>query len=78
MNCFECAVGGEIAAAVATCRHCGVGLCLEHLGQAQQYTVGGTFFGCPHDVRAGAAATTVTPPEHQTSHRRPTPVGLAP
>ena len=35
MECYECAIRGEAVAAVATCRHCGVGLCLEHLAEAQ-------------------------------------------
>jgi hypothetical protein len=51
MDCYECAIRGEAVAAVATCRHCGVGLCLEHLAEAQAYRVGGTLFGCPHDLR---------------------------
>ena len=42
-------------AAVATCRHCGVGLCLEHLAEAQRYRPGGTIFGCPHDLSAAGA-----------------------
>jgi hypothetical protein len=52
MNCFECAIHGETVAAVGTCHHCGVGLCLEHLHAAQDYRVGGTFYGCPHDLTA--------------------------
>lgn len=51
MNCFECAVRGAAVPAVATCRNCGAGLCLEHLAEAQSYRVGGTLFGCPHDLR---------------------------
>ena len=51
MNCFECALRGDAVAAVATCRHCGEGLCLEHLGEAQSYRVGGTTIGCGHDPR---------------------------
>jgi len=50
MNCFECAIGGKTVAAVATCRHCRVGLCLDHLRQQQAYRVGGTVFGCPHNL----------------------------
>ena len=50
MDCFECAVKGEAVAAVATCRHCGVGLCLDHLIDAHSYRVGGTTFGCPHEI----------------------------
>lgn len=54
MNCYECALRGESVAAVATCRHCGVGMCLEHLRKAQSYRVGGTLWGCPHDLSAAA------------------------
>lgn len=54
MNCYECALRGESAAAVATCGHCGVGMCLEHLREAQSHRVGGTLYGCPHDLSAAA------------------------
>jgi hypothetical protein len=50
MDCHECALRGEAVAAVATCRNCGVGLCLEHLAVAQRYRPGGTIYGCPHDL----------------------------
>jgi hypothetical protein len=56
MDCFECAVKGAAVAAVATCQHCGVGLCLDHLREAHNYTVAGTRFGCPHDLTAELAA----------------------
>lgn len=52
MNCHECALDGETVVAVATCRHCGVGLCIEHLQAAQSYRAGGTLYGCPHDLTA--------------------------
>jgi hypothetical protein len=52
MDCFECAVSGEAVAAVATCQHCGVGLCLDHLREAHSYSVAGTHYGCPHDLTA--------------------------
>jgi hypothetical protein len=48
MNCHECAIEGEAVPAVATCRHCGAGLCLEDLQKALDYRVGGTLFGCSH------------------------------
>ena len=57
MDCFECAVKGEAVAAVATCRHCGVGLCLDHLREAQSYTVAGMHYGCPHDLTAELQAS---------------------
>jgi hypothetical protein len=65
MNCFECAKANDIAAAVGVCRHCGVGLCLDHLFEAEEYRVGGTTYACGHElrrakplrgVRAGSAA----------------------
>ena len=34
MNCFECAKVNDTVAAVGVCRHCGVGLCLDHLIEA--------------------------------------------
>jgi hypothetical protein len=52
MECYECAIRGEAVAAIATCRYCGVGLCLEHLAEAQRHRPGGTLFGCPHDLNA--------------------------
>ena len=48
MDCFECAKANETAAAVGVCRHCGVGLCLDHLAAAREFTVGGTSYACPH------------------------------
>ena len=30
MNCFDCAMRGEVSSAVAICAGCGAGLCLEH------------------------------------------------
>lgn len=62
MDCYECALRGEAVAAVATCRHCGAGLCLDHLREAQAHRVGGTTFGCPHNLSTAVsvhpAATT--------------------
>jgi hypothetical protein len=50
MNCFECAKTHDTVAAVGICQHCGVGLCLDHLVDASNYTVGGTLLGCPHQM----------------------------
>ena len=36
MNCFECAKANDTVPAVGVCRHCGVGLCLDHLIEAQR------------------------------------------
>lgn len=52
MNCFECAKANDAVPAVAMCEHCGVGLCLDHLVEAREYRVGGTLWGCPHDLPA--------------------------
>jgi hypothetical protein len=50
MNCFECAKANDTVPAVAICQHCGVGVCLDHLVEAHDYLVGGTLFGCPHEM----------------------------
>ena len=50
MNCFECAQANDTVVAVGVCRHCGVGLCLDHLVDAGAYRVGGTVFGCGHEL----------------------------
>ena len=50
MNCFECANANDTVPAVATCGHCGVGLCLDHLIEARKYRVGGTLWACPHNL----------------------------
>jgi hypothetical protein len=50
MNCFECAKTNTVVPAAGVCRHCNVGLCVEHLLEANAHRVGGTTFGCPHTV----------------------------
>jgi len=50
MNCFECAKVNDSVAAVAFCLHCGVGLCLDHLVEAHEFTVAGTNYACPHEI----------------------------
>jgi len=50
MNCFECAKSNAAVPAAGVCPHCSVGLCLEHLLEANAHRVGGTTFGCPHAV----------------------------
>jgi hypothetical protein len=50
MNCFECAKANDVVPAVGLCRHCSVGLCLDHLIEASEYRVAGTVFGCPHGM----------------------------
>jgi hypothetical protein len=50
MNCYECAIGGEGVVAVAVCKRCGVGMCLEHLALAQDFSVGGIPHACRHPL----------------------------
>ena len=50
MNCFECAKSNDTVPATGVCRHCGVGLCLDHLVEAREHRVGGTLYGCGHEV----------------------------
>lgn len=50
MNCFECAKMNDTVPAVGICQHCGAGLCLDHLVEARQYEVGGTNYGCSHEL----------------------------
>jgi hypothetical protein len=50
MSCFECAKTNDTIPAVGICRHCGVGLCLDHMIEAREYRVGGTLYGCAHEV----------------------------
>jgi hypothetical protein len=50
MNCFECAKVNDEVAAVGVCQQCGVGLCLDHLVEARAYRVGGTVYGCGHEL----------------------------
>ncbi len=52
MNCYECAVQGEAVAAVAVCKNCGVGMCLEHFLSAHDYRASGTTYGCRHHLPA--------------------------
>ena len=60
MNCYECAIQGEAVPAVATCPHCNVGMCLEHLQLSLDYRIGGTTYGCRHDLSARPAEPAVT------------------
>jgi hypothetical protein len=50
MNCFECAKSNDAVAAVGVCQHCGMGLCLDHLVEARAFRVGGTLYGCSHEL----------------------------
>ena len=68
MNCYECAIGGASVPAVATCTHCGVGMCLEHFRAEQEYRVGGTTYGCRHDVGTKPRESAATHPEGHSLH----------
>jgi hypothetical protein len=64
MNCFECAKVNDAVPAVGLCRHCAVGLCMDHLVEAREHRVGGTLYGCAHTmprVKALAAMPTGAP-----------------
>jgi hypothetical protein len=50
MDCFECARVNDTVAAVGVCRHCGVGLCLDHLIESHAFTVAGTHYACSHRI----------------------------
>ncbi len=50
MICFECAKANDTVPAVAVCQHCGVGLCLDHLIDADEFAVGGTHYACSHEI----------------------------
>jgi hypothetical protein len=53
MNCFECAKVSDAVPAVGLCQHCGVGLCMEHLIEAHEASVGGTHYACLHEFPHG-------------------------
>ncbi len=49
MNCFECARSGSDRTAVALCRYCSAGLCLDHLREAAgDRSRGGIHTSCSH------------------------------
>ena len=48
MTCYVHAVSGSEVSAVAICRNCGVGLCLEHVQNLQAHRPGGSELGCNH------------------------------
>jgi hypothetical protein len=53
MNCHECAIEGEAVAAVATCRHCGAGLCADDLREALSYQTNPTLASTKREIGAG-------------------------
>ena len=70
MNCYECEIQGESVPAVGTCTHCGVGMCLKHLGMAWDYRVGGRTYGCRHDLSAAVRASRPAAVAQSNGHRR--------
>ena len=50
MICYVHALASDGITAVATCGHCGVGLCLEHLAESLAHSSGGTRLDCPHTL----------------------------
>jgi hypothetical protein len=50
MNCFECATTGSDRTAVALCRHCNAGLCLDHLREAASVQSRGVTNNCSHET----------------------------
>lgn len=49
MLCLECQRSDQETAAVAICLTCGAALCGTHRREANEYRVGGTRHGCPHN-----------------------------
>ncbi len=70
MNCYECAIQGASVPAVAMCTHCGVGMCPKHLGMALDYRVGGTTYGCRHDLSAAVRASRPAVAASSNGHTR--------
>lgn len=65
MNCYVCATQDGVEPAVAICRHCGAGLCLEHTRKAAAWPGPGGMAGftCKHDtLKAHLAAPASTRP----------------
>jgi len=53
MICYVCAQMAEERPAVGLCRHCQIGLCLDHLAEAQNHNRGGMHLSCNHKLRPG-------------------------
>ncbi len=59
MNCYVCAQQGNKLSAVSICKHCGAGLCQQHLAEARTYLVGGTTaYACPHSLSPNTVRST--------------------
>ncbi len=59
MNCYVCATADRTEPAVAICRHCGAGLCLEHVREAAASPGPGGLaaLGCEHDTLRAPSGT---------------------
>lgn len=67
MNCYQCATRAKAVPAIATCTHCGIGICLEHFQAEQDYRVSGATYGCRHGIAARAKASATA---HSSGHTR--------
>jgi hypothetical protein len=51
LNCYECSKSGVDKPAVAICKSCSAGLCLEHLRETAAYLATGAIRpSCAHDT----------------------------
>ena len=69
MNCYECAIQGESVPAVATCTHCGVGMCIEHFRAEQDYWISCTTYGCRHDMGTRPKSSAAAQAKGHMPHR---------
>lgn len=61
MLCYCCATQGADRPAVALCRDCGAGLCLEHLSEtARRFAAGHMLETCHHATWSAPAAAPAT------------------
>ena len=50
MDCYICSAIGRERPSALICRHCRVGVCLDHLAQSVELGPGGLRAGCGHDL----------------------------
>ena len=59
MNCYVCATRGQTVPAVASCKKCAAGLCLEHVREAALHRAASErIFACSHDTWSESVART--------------------
>jgi hypothetical protein len=64
MHCYPCAERGVDRSAVALCRNCSAGLCLEHLREtAAHFASDHILAQCHHDTWTNARTLATMPPE---------------